>query len=148
MSVIQSTVCRMYKYSHAISPNYLPAQQSHIGSSTASNRFDLTPLATTYQHTSNPINQTMSSINPQPLRKTTATLYLTTFILTLTNLSTAAAVRKPPPLIVPLLNQSNNLPLILLPTPRPTTSQPDTHPTPIPSRPAPSPQPTPFPCSS
>ena len=32
--------------------------------------------------------------NPQPLRKTTATLYLTTFILTLTTLSTTAAVRK------------------------------------------------------
>ena len=32
--------------------------------------------------------------NLQPLRKTTATLYLTTFILTLTTLSTTAAVSK------------------------------------------------------
>ena len=96
MSVIGPDICRMYKYSHSISPKDLPAQQSHIGPSTTSNRLDLTPLGTTNQQPNPSTDRTMSSSNPQPLRKTTASLYLTTFILTLITLSTTAAVCKNP----------------------------------------------------
>lgn len=94
MSVIRSNVCRIYKYSRHIPSMYLATHRATLDPAL--------PQTDSISHDSppNPVNQstndTMSPSNPQPLRKTSAFLYLTTFILTLTTLSTTAAVRNPP----------------------------------------------------